>query len=61
MEKLGIKIFCLLCILIIHIIFSLLQLNDYKNAQSEAAKNHLKIWEYGDITEDDAKEFGLGP
>ncbi|XP_034254497.1 staphylococcal nuclease domain-containing protein 1 [Thrips palmi] len=36
-------------------------LNDYKNAQSEAAKNHLKIWEYGDITEDDAKEFGLGP
>ncbi|XP_026273804.1 staphylococcal nuclease domain-containing protein 1 [Frankliniella occidentalis] len=34
-------------------------LTDYKNAQSEAAKNHLKIWEYGDITEDDAKEFGM--
>jgi staphylococcal nuclease domain-containing protein 1 len=38
-----------------------LQIADYKNAQAEAAKNHLKIWEYGDITEDDAKEFGLGP
>ncbi|KAJ1524901.1 hypothetical protein ONE63_009761 [Megalurothrips usitatus] len=34
-------------------------ISEYKTAQSEAAKNHLKIWEYGDITEDDAKEFGM--
>lgn len=32
----------------------------YKKAQEEAKKNHVNIWEYGDITEDDAKEFGLG-
>nr|QBI71276.1 ebna2 binding protein P100 [Franklinothrips vespiformis] len=34
---------------------------EYKEAQAVAAKNHVKIWEYGDITEDEAKEFGLGP
>ncbi|KAK9882943.1 hypothetical protein WA026_023871 [Henosepilachna vigintioctopunctata] len=32
----------------------------YKEAQEAAKKKHLNIWEYGDITEDDAKEFGLG-
>ena len=36
------------------------QLEDYRAAQDEAKKGHLNIWEYGDITEDDAKEFGLG-
>jgi staphylococcal nuclease domain-containing protein 1 len=32
----------------------------YKEAQEVAKRNHSNIWEYGDITEDDAKEFGLG-
>ncbi|XP_066257957.1 staphylococcal nuclease domain-containing protein 1 isoform X2 [Euwallacea similis] len=35
-------------------------LEDYLSAQTEAKKEHRNIWEYGDITEDDAKEFGLG-
>ncbi|XP_060519354.1 staphylococcal nuclease domain-containing protein 1 [Cylas formicarius] len=35
-------------------------LEDYRQAQDQAKKEHLNIWEYGDITEDDAKEFGLG-
>ncbi|KAL1502357.1 hypothetical protein ABEB36_007507 [Hypothenemus hampei] len=35
-------------------------LEEYRAAQDEAKKAHLNIWEYGDITEDDAKEFGLG-
>ncbi|XP_050292881.1 staphylococcal nuclease domain-containing protein 1 isoform X2 [Anthonomus grandis grandis] len=35
-------------------------LEDYRAAQDEAKKGHLNMWEYGDITEDDAKEFGLG-
>ncbi|XP_066153595.1 staphylococcal nuclease domain-containing protein 1 [Euwallacea fornicatus] len=35
-------------------------LEDYLLAQTDAKKDHLHIWEYGDITEDDAKEFGLG-
>ncbi|XP_018575956.1 staphylococcal nuclease domain-containing protein 1 [Anoplophora glabripennis] len=35
-------------------------LEAYKEAQDIAKKNHSNIWEYGDITEDDAKEFGLG-
>merc|ERR1711893_506311 len=30
----------------------------YQEAQDKAKKEHLNIWEYGDITEDDAKEFG---
>nr|CAD7596914.1 unnamed protein product [Timema genevievae] len=38
----------------------LLLVSEYKAAQELAKKNHLNIWEYGDITEDDAKEFGLG-
>nr|QBI71280.1 ebna2 binding protein P100 [Orthoderella ornata] len=33
---------------------------DYRAAQESAKKNHLNVWMYGDITEDDAKEFGLG-
>ena len=32
----------------------------YLDAMDKAKKNHLNIWEYGDITVDDAKEFGLG-
>ncbi|RZC41141.1 staphylococcal nuclease domain-containing protein 1, partial [Asbolus verrucosus] len=31
----------------------------YKEAQEGAKRNHSNIWEYGDITEDDVKEFGL--
>jgi len=31
---------------------------EYKEAETSARKNHLGIWEYGDITEDDAREFG---
>lgn len=33
-------------------------INAYQEAQETAKKNHLNIWEYGDITEDDAREFG---
>lgn len=36
------------------------QVNDYIAAQDAAKKRHLNIWRYGDITEDDANEFGLG-
>jgi staphylococcal nuclease domain-containing protein 1 len=32
--------------------------NSYIEAQDSAKKNHLNIWEYGDITADDAREFG---
>merc|ERR1719412_176519 len=35
--------------------------NSYIEAQDSAKKNHLNIWEYGDITVDDAREFGVGP
>ncbi|CAB4015938.1 staphylococcal nuclease domain-containing 1-like, partial [Paramuricea clavata] len=31
---------------------------DYLGAQDTAKKNRLNMWRYGDITEDDAKEFG---
>lgn len=34
--------------------------NGYVDAMERAKKQHLNIWEYGDITVDDAKEFGLG-
>uniref|UniRef100_A0A0P5RPB4 Staphylococcal nuclease domain-containing protein 1 n=1 Tax=Daphnia magna TaxID=35525 RepID=A0A0P5RPB4_9CRUS len=34
--------------------------NDYIAAQDSAKKRHLNIWRYGDITEDDANEFGVG-
>jgi len=32
--------------------------DSYRDAQDSAKKNHLNIWEYGDITEDDSREFG---
>ncbi|KAJ8031554.1 nuclease domain-containing protein 1 [Holothuria leucospilota] len=32
--------------------------SDYCKAQETARKNRLNIWRYGDITEDDAREFG---
>ncbi|XP_028130612.1 staphylococcal nuclease domain-containing protein 1 [Diabrotica virgifera virgifera] len=35
-------------------------LESYREAQETAKKQHANIWEYGDITEVDAKEFGLG-
>ncbi|XP_056643670.1 staphylococcal nuclease domain-containing protein 1 [Diorhabda sublineata] len=35
-------------------------LESYKEAQEIAKKQHANIWEYGDISEVDAKEFGLG-
>jgi staphylococcal nuclease domain-containing protein 1 len=34
--------------------------SEYKEAQEVAKKSHVNMWRYGDITEDDAKEFGLG-
>nr|CAG4646827.1 EOG090X01F7 [Megafenestra aurita] len=34
--------------------------SDYISSQDAAKKRHLNIWRYGDITEDDANEFGLG-
>jgi len=34
--------------------------SDYIAAQDAAKKRHLNIWRYGDITDDDATEFGLG-
>lgn len=37
-----------------------MQLKDYKAAEQEAKTKHLCIWQYGDITEDDAREFGMG-
>jgi len=35
-------------------------IQQYVSAQDEAKKAHLGVWQYGDITEDDDKEFGLG-
>merc|ERR1711881_588333 len=32
----------------------------YEDAMGRAKKNHLNIWQYGDITQDDAREFGVG-
>jgi staphylococcal nuclease domain-containing protein 1 len=34
-------------------------LKDYKAAEREAKDKHLNVWQYGDITEDDAREFGM--
>ena len=31
---------------------------EYEDAMARAKKNHLNIWQYGDITQDDAREFG---
>ena len=33
---------------------------EYENAMAAAKKAHRNIWQYGDITADDAKEFGTG-
>ncbi|CAL8131754.1 unnamed protein product [Orchesella dallaii] len=33
---------------------------DYQAAEKEAKTKHLNIWQYGDITEDNAREFGMG-
>jgi len=30
----------------------------YEDAMLRAKKNHLNIWQYGDITQDDTREFG---
>jgi staphylococcal nuclease domain-containing protein 1 len=35
-------------------------MSDYRAAQETAKKSHANMWMYGDITKDDAKEFGLG-
>jgi len=35
-------------------------LKQYEDAMARAKKHHLNIWQYGDITQDDAKEFGIG-
>lgn len=34
--------------------------DSYLEAMETAKKKHLNIWEYGDITGDDAREFGVG-
>ncbi|KAF2350110.1 Staphylococcal nuclease (SNase-like) OB-fold [Trinorchestia longiramus] len=34
-------------------------MGEYAEAQEDAKKKHLCIWQYGDITEDDAHEFGM--
>lgn len=34
-------------------------MEDYKTAEADARRGHKNMWEYGDVTEDDAKEFGL--
>ncbi|XP_060857641.1 staphylococcal nuclease domain-containing protein 1-like [Metopolophium dirhodum] len=34
-------------------------MSEYIEVQEKAKKNRLHMWEYGDITEDDAKEFGF--
>ena len=31
---------------------------DYNEAMEKAKKAHLNIWRYGDITQDDSREFG---
>ncbi|XP_042223849.1 staphylococcal nuclease domain-containing protein 1-like [Homarus americanus] len=33
--------------------------SDYRSAQEEAKRKHLNIWQYGDVTDDDAHEFGM--
>ena len=35
--------------------------NSYIEAQDSAKRNHLNIWEYGDITGEEAREFGAPP
>ncbi|XP_071517216.1 staphylococcal nuclease domain-containing protein 1 isoform X2 [Panulirus ornatus] len=33
--------------------------NEYRTAQEEAKGKHLNVWQYGDVTDDDAHEFGM--
>ncbi|CAG0887351.1 unnamed protein product, partial [Darwinula stevensoni] len=33
---------------------------EYMKAEETARKEHRNLWQYGDVTEDDATEFGLG-
>lgn len=33
--------------------------SEYRSAQEEAKRKHLSIWQYGDVTDDDAHEFGM--
>jgi len=35
-------------------------LNSYSETEAEARRKRLNIWEYGDVREDDDKEFGMG-
>jgi len=35
-------------------------LREYDEAMTKAKKDHINIWQYGDITADDAREFGSG-
>lgn len=32
-------------------------INEYKEAEASARKEHFGIWQYGDVTQDDAPEF----
>jgi len=34
-------------------------MSEYRAAQEEARKKHLNVWRYGDVTDDDAAEFGM--
>jgi staphylococcal nuclease domain-containing protein 1 len=34
--------------------------SEYRAAQEDAKRKHVNIWRYGDITDDNAREFGLG-
>ncbi|KAK4295717.1 hypothetical protein Pmani_031744 [Petrolisthes manimaculis] len=33
--------------------------SEYRSGQEEAKRKHLNIWQYGDVTDDDAHEFGM--
>ncbi|XP_014242124.1 staphylococcal nuclease domain-containing protein 1 [Cimex lectularius] len=35
-------------------------MKEYQEAESRAKKERLNLWVYGDVTEDDDKEFGMG-
>merc|ERR1719166_519298 len=35
-------------------------MKEYEDSMQKAKKHHLNIWRYGDITDDDAREFGTG-
>jgi len=34
-------------------------MKEYRNAEREAKTHHRGVWQYGDITQDDAREFGM--